>query len=80
MSEKRKVAPIALIPGVRDNCPRGDWSKRISKSIKHKAEVKCVHAGDVADYGFVVGECDDVAGGYDVMYTYEVCAVSIWYY
>lgn len=46
VSEKRKVAPIALIPGVRDNCPRGDWSKMISKSIKHKAKVKCVHAGD----------------------------------
>ncbi len=41
---------------------------------------ECVRVGDVADYGFMVGECDDMAGGYDVVYTYEGCAVSIWYY
>ena len=40
---------------------------------------ECVRAGDVADYGFVVGECDDMAGGYDVVYTYKSCAVSIRY-
>ena len=40
---------------------------------------ECVRAGDVADYGFVVGECDDMAGEYDVVYTYKGCAVSILY-
>ena len=41
---------------------------------------ECVCAGDIADDGFVVGECDNVAGGNDVVHTDECCAVSIWYY
>ena len=32
---------------------------------------------DVADDGFMVGECDDMAGGNDVVYAYEGCAVSV---
>ena len=33
-----------------------------------------------ADYSFVVAECDNMAGGYDVVYTDKGGAVSIWYY
>ncbi len=41
---------------------------------------ECVRAGDIADYSFVVGECDNMAGGYDVVYADKGGAVSIWYY
>ena len=30
---------------------------------------ECVHAGDIADYSFKVGECDNMAGEYDVVCT-----------
>ena len=38
---------------------------------------ECICAGDVADDSLVVSECNDMAGRYDVMYTYEGCTVSI---
>ena len=41
---------------------------------------ECVRAGDIADYSIVVGRCDNMAGGYDVVYTDKGGAVSIWYY
>ena len=41
---------------------------------------ECVCAADVADDGFVVGECNDMAGGNDVVYADESCAVSVGYH
>ena len=40
---------------------------------------ECVSAGCVADHGFMIGECDDMAGRNNVVHTYEGCAVSVWY-
>ena len=40
---------------------------------------ECVCAA-VADDGFMVGECNDMAGGNDVVYAYEGCAVLVGYH
>ena len=48
--------------------------------LRDTGYAECVRAGDIADYSFVVGECDNVAGGYDVVYADKCGTVSIWYY
>jgi len=49
----------------------GVWDARYAKGVG---------AADVADDGFVVGECDHVAGGNDVVDAYERGAVSVWHH
>jgi hypothetical protein len=39
--------------------------------VRDARYAKCVSAADVTDDGFVVGECDHVAGGNDVVDAYE---------
>ena len=48
--------------------------------VRYTGYAECVCAADVADDGFVVGECNDMAGGNDVMYADESCAVSVGYH
>ena len=48
--------------------------------FRYTGYAECVCAADVADDGPMVGECDDMAGGNDVVYAYEGCAVSVGYH
>ena len=48
--------------------------------VRYTGNAECVCAADVADDGFVVGECNDMAGGNDVVYADESCAVSVGYH
>lgn len=45
-AEESTVAPIVLLHGVTDSCPKDDWTTMISESIKYEAPVKCVEIGD----------------------------------
>ena len=38
--------PIAVIHGMNSSCPFGHWTRAISRSINHKAVVKCIEVGD----------------------------------
>lgn len=40
------VAPVVLLHGIDDRCPRDDWTNMISAAIGGQAEVKCVEIGD----------------------------------
>jgi hypothetical protein len=42
--------------------------------VRYTGYAECVCAANVADDGFMVGECNDMAGGNDVVYAYDSCA------
>ncbi len=48
--------------------------------VRYTGYAECVCAADVADEGFVVGECNDMAGGNNVVYADESRAVSVGYH
>ena len=48
--------------------------------VRYTGYAECVCTADVADNGFMVGECNDMAGGNDVVYADESCAISVWYH
>jgi hypothetical protein len=48
--------------------------------FRYTGYAECICAADVADDGFMVGECNDMAGKDNVMYAYEGCAVSVGYH
>jgi hypothetical protein len=62
----------------------GELLKKVKRrpqlsGFQYTGYTECVCAADVADDGFMIGECDDMAGGNDVVYAYEGCAVSVGY-
>ena len=63
----------------------GELLKKVKRhtplsGFQYTGYAECISAADVADDGFMVGECDCMAGGNYIMYAYEGCVVSVWYH